>query len=448
MNAATPEQVRAAARRWLTGNALALESPAVPYHARFDQGRRGSDRIPKPKSFPDAPFPPLAQATLANGLRLIVAERHAVPVVQLSLQVDSGFAADQFAAPGVANLAMDMLDEGTTTQSALQINDRIASLGAELTTGANLDFAVVSLSALKDNLDASLGVYADVILNPAFRPEELERAKRLLLAENPRGEEHARADGAQDPAASLVRDGHAYSIPMTGSGTEQSVAAITRDDLAKFHSTWFKPNNATLVVVGDTTLAEIRPKLEALFARWQRGDVPKKALPNVDLPAKPRVFLIDRPGAEQTTIIAGHLVPAKEPDGEIAIDAMNDILGGAFTSRINMNLREDKTWAYGADTEIVDTQAQRTVPRARPGAGGQDGRGDGGDQARARRVRRHTTADGARGRDEQEWQHADSARALGDVALGRERHRGTRAFSSAGRLLEPICGTRRPLDCR
>jgi zinc protease len=359
MNAATPEQVRATARRWLTGNALALEVRPFPTTLAADKDGADRTEIPKPASFPDAPFPALAQATLANGLRLIVAERHAVPVVQLSLQVDSGFAADQFAAPGVANLAMDMLDEGTTTLSALQINDRIASLGAELATGANLDFAVVSLSALKDNLDASLGVYADVILSPAFRPEELERAKRLLLAQIQEEKNTPEQMALRILPRLLYGEGHAYSIPMTGSGTEQSVTAITRDDLAKFHSTWFKPNNATLVVVGDTTLAEIRPKLEALFARWQRGDVPKKALPSVTLPAKPRVFLIDRPGAQQSTIIAGHLVPAKTPDGEIAIDAMNDILGGAFTSRINMNLREDKTWAYGADTEIVDTQAQR-----------------------------------------------------------------------------------------
>jgi len=127
----------------------------------------------------------------------------------------------------------------------------------------------------------------------------------------------------------------------------------------KFHSTWFKPNNATLIVVGDTTLGEIRPKLDKLFARWLPGDVPKKTLSVVARAAKPRVFLLDRPGAEQTTIIAGELVPAKKPDDEIAIDAMNDILGGAFTSRINMNLREDKTWAYGADSDVVDTQAQR-----------------------------------------------------------------------------------------
>jgi zinc protease len=359
MNSATPDQVRAAARRWLTGNALALE--VRPFPTTLAAAEVGADRsqIPKPSGFRDAPFPALAQATLANGLRLIVAERHAVPVVQMSLQVDSGFASDQFESPGVANLAMDMLDEGTTTLSALQINDRIAAQGAELSTGANLDFAVVSLSALKENLDASLAVYADVILNPAFRPEEIERARRLQLAAIKEEKNTPEQLALRILPRLLYGDGHAYSIAMTGSGTEESVAAITRDDLVKFHATWFKPNNATLIVVGDTTLAEIRPKLDALFARWQRGDVPKKALPSAALPAKPRVFLIDRPGAEQSTIIAGHLVPAKKPDDEIAIDAMNDILGGAFTSRINMNLREDKTWAYGADTEIVDTQAQR-----------------------------------------------------------------------------------------
>jgi zinc protease len=256
-------------------------------------------------------------------------------------------------------MAMDMLDEGTATLSALQINDRVAALGAELTTGADLDYAVVRLSALKENLDASLAVYADVILNPAFKSEELERAKRLQLADIQEEKNTPTPMALRILPRLLYGDGHAYSAGMTGSGTEESVAAMTRDDLMKFHSTWFKPNNATLIVVGDTTLAEIRPKLDKLFARWLPGEVPKKTLSAVARPAKPRVFLIDRPGSEQSTIIAGDLVPPKKPDDDIAIDAMNDILGGAFTSRINMNLREDKTWAYGADTDVVDTQAQR-----------------------------------------------------------------------------------------
>jgi zinc protease len=359
MNAATREQLRAAARRWLTGNALALE--VRPFPTTLAASGAGADRskIPKPASFPQAPFPALARDALANGLRLLVVERHAVPVVQLSLQIDSGFAADQFAAPGVASVAMDMLDEGTASSSALQINDRVAALGAELTTGADLDYSFVRLSALKDNLDASLAVYADVILNPAFRSDELERVKRLQLADIQEEKNTPTPMALRILPRLLYGDGHAYSSGMTGSGTEQSVAAITRDDLVKFHAAWFKPNNATLIVVGDTTLAEIRPKLDKLFARWLPGDVPRKTLSAVARAAKARVFLIDRPGSEQSTIIAGDLVPPKSPDDDIAIDAMNDILGGAFTSRINMNLREDKTWAYGADTTIVDTQAQR-----------------------------------------------------------------------------------------
>jgi zinc protease len=359
MNAATTEQLRATARRWLTGNALALE--VRPFPESLTASANGADRSkpPLPTAFPQTSFPELHQATLANGMRLIVAERHAVPVVQFSLQLDSGFAADQLASPGVASVAMEMLDEGTATMDALEISDTLAGLGAELTTGANLDYSVVSLSALKENLDRSLAVYADVILSPAFAPTELERVKRLQLA-GILQEKNTPDDMALRILPRLLYgEGNAYSLPMTGSGTEASVSAITRADLQKFHDTWFKPNNATLIVVGDTTLAEIQPKLEALFARWKRGDVPKKTLPNVPLPDKPRVFLVNRPGSEQTMIMAGHLVAAKNPEDDIAIQAANDILGGAFTSRINMNLREDKAWSYGADTTIVDTQAQR-----------------------------------------------------------------------------------------
>jgi zinc protease len=137
------------------------------------------------------------------------------------------------------------------------------------------------------------------------------------------------------------------------------VSALTRDDLVAYHSAWFKPNHATLVVVGDTTLAEIRPKLDALFARWRPGEVPQKTLPQVALPDAQSVYLVDRPGSEQSVIIAGHLIAKRDAADDLAVEAMNDILGGAFTSRVNMNLREDKGWSYGADTVVVDTQAQR-----------------------------------------------------------------------------------------
>src|SRR5690606_19425990 len=131
------------------------------------------------------------------------------------------------------------------------------------------------------------------------------------------------------------------------------------DDLVEFHRTWFAPNNATLVVVGDTTMGEIAPKLERLFSGWRRADVPDKALPDAPLPENPRVYIVDRPGAPQSIVFASHLIPPKDQATDIAMDAMNDILGGTFTSRLNMNLREDKAWAYGASSTILQTQAQR-----------------------------------------------------------------------------------------
>jgi zinc protease len=359
LNGATAEDVVEAARRWLSGNAITIE--VHPYAEELSAEPGGADRtrLPMPATFPSAPFPDLSQTTLSNGMRLIVAERRAVPVVQFTLQVNAGYAADQFASPGTANLAIEMLDEGTETLNALEISDSLARLGAQLSSGSNLDESEVSLSALKENLDESLRIYADVILNPAFAAEELERLRRLQIAQIQQEKNTPQSMALRVVPKLLYGDGHAYSLPLTGSGTEEAVAALQRGDLVRFHETWFKPNNATMIVVGDTTLAEIQPKLEALFAAWERGEVPDKSLPAVALPPQPRVFLIDRPGAEQSIVIAGQVVAPKREEDDIAVEAMNDILGGNFTSRINMNLREDKAWSYGARTLILDTRAQR-----------------------------------------------------------------------------------------
>lgn len=157
----------------------------------------------------------------------------------------------------------------------------------------------------------------------------------------------------------LFGTGHAYGNPFSGSGLEESVAKITRDDLIKFHETWFKPNNATIVIVGDTTMAEMRPKLETLFAGWKSGQTPTKNIASVQNKPKPLVYLVDKPGAVQSVILAGVLAPPKANPDEIAIESMNTILGGAFTSRLNMNLREDKHWAYGAGSFLPSARGQR-----------------------------------------------------------------------------------------
>ena len=359
LQSATPEEVRAVANRWISGNAVTLE--VLPFEQALAASGENADRssLPVVEEFPAASFPELGRATLSNGMRVIVAERDAVPVVQFRLQMNAGYASDQFGSPGTAKLAMETLDQGTTSMNALEIADSLAGLGATLGTGSNLDYSTVSLSALKENLDASLEIYADVILNPAFPESDLERLRRLQLAAIEQEQTTPDAMAFRVFPQLVYGEGHAYSLPLTGSGSRASVEAITRGDIFDFHTTWFKPNNATMIVAGDITLDEVLPRLEAAFAGWESGETPAKNLPEVDLPDGPRVYLLDRPDSAQSVIIAGQLIPERRADEEIALDTMNDILGGNFTSRINMNLREDKGWSYGARTTVYDTQAQR-----------------------------------------------------------------------------------------
>jgi len=355
---ATAAGVRDAASRWLSDGVYLLEVQPFP---EFETTSSTVDRtaVPKPGAPPAVRFPKFERATLSNGMKVVVAERQSVPQVNFTLLVDSGFASDQLALPGTASLALDMMDEGTTTRSALQISEELAGLGAALGLGADLDTAFVSLSAIKDKLDLSLAIFGDVVLNPSFPADELERLRRRRVAQ-------IQQEGAQPIGIALrVLPGliygpdHAYGLPLTGSGTIESVGTITRELLVKFHADWFKPSNATMVVVGATTMADIKPRLEKLFASWKPGIVPAKNLRTVPLAKAPAVYVIDRPGAEQSLILAGHVAPPKANPDEIAIEAMNAILGGQFISRINMNIREDKHWSYGAQTLVWEARGQR-----------------------------------------------------------------------------------------
>jgi zinc protease len=224
---------------------------------------------------------------------------------------------------------------------------------------SNLDLSVVNLSALKSKLDPTLALYADVILNPAFLQADFERQKKLQLAAIQQEKVTGILMGIRVFPGLLYGKGHAYGNPLTGSGTEESVTKLRREDLVKFHQTWFHPNSATLIVVGDTTLAELTPRLEKLFAGWPRGTAPAKNISRVALPPKPVVYLLDRPGAEQSDILAGQIAPPKNNPAEIAIEAMNEILGSEFGARINMNLREDKHWSYGARSVLIGARGQQ-----------------------------------------------------------------------------------------
>lgn len=355
---ATPQAVRDAARRWLGAGTYHLEVRPYPELAASSEGADRSG-IPETTSFPEVSFDDFERDFLSNGMELIVAERTDVPVVRLQLRFDAGYAADQFGEPGTAGLAMAMLDEGTRRRSAIEISDEMAMLGAQIGAGSGIDASAVSLNALSENLDDSLDLYADILLNPAFPDTELERLKKQWLARIAQEKSQPVSMALRLFPALLYGDDHAYSLPLTGSGNEQSVARITRESLVDFHRTWFKPNNATMIVVGDTTMAEIKPKLERLFRNWKPGDVPTKNIATVNDRSGESVYIIDRPGAAQSILFAANLAPPRGAGSEIAIDAMNEILGGSFTSRINMNLREDKGWAYGAFSLMVDTRGQR-----------------------------------------------------------------------------------------
>jgi len=356
--AATAAELRAAAARWLNDGQWVLEVHPYP---EFGTTASAADRTkaPAPGTPPEARFPAIARATLSNGLKVVLAERHSIPQVNMTLLVDAGYAADQGAAPGTASLAIDMMDEGTTRLNALQISDTLLQLGAQLGTSSQLDVSRVSLSAIKDKLDPTLDVFADVILNPAFPQADFQRQQRQRLARIQREKVQPVQMALRVFPQLLYGANHAYGNPLTGSGTEQSVGQMTREDLARFHRTWFKPNNATLVIVGDVTLAELQPKLERVFSRWQRGEVPQKNVGTVADQPRPLIYILDRPGSEQSTILAANLAAPKANNKEYAIEAMTSLLGGQFIARLNMNLREDKHWSYGAFTLIWDARGQR-----------------------------------------------------------------------------------------
>jgi zinc protease len=288
-----------------------------------------------------------------------VAERHEVPAVNFWLDVDAGFAADQFAAPGTARLTSSLLTGGTKRRSALAISDEVQMLGAQMSSGCNLDLSTVYLSALRAKLDESLDLFADIILNPEFPAEDFERQRTLQLAAiaNEKVTPLQMALRALPPI--LFGSGHAYGTPLTGSGTEESVAALKREDVVDFHSTWFKPNSSTLIVVGDTTLEEIKPKLEKLFNGWTAASVPVKNVNPVVRPSKPKIYLIDKPGAEHSVVIAGTIAPPANLTNEVALETMNNVFGGTFGARLNMNLREEKHWSYGAASVLYAARAQR-----------------------------------------------------------------------------------------
>ena len=277
---ATWPEVKNTANQWLRDGVYILE---IHPKSKLKEVSKDIDRSKLPPG--GAPstlrIPPAQRTTLSNGLKVVLAERHETPTLNLALQFDAGYAADSLAVPGTASLTNRMLTEGTAKRTGPQISERSAELGAVVSAAASLDTSTINLSALKMNLDDSLELYADVVRNPAFPAADFDRVKKLQQAGIGREKAEPNALAQRILPALIYGKGHPYGNPMSGSGSEESLAKITRDSVAQFYGTWYKPNNATLMIVGDTTLDEIKPKLEKLFGDWKTGEVPKKNIAQV-----------------------------------------------------------------------------------------------------------------------------------------------------------------------
>ncbi len=356
---ATPASVKKAMNDWLSDGDFVLQ--VDPYPTGLAAGKPGVDRSKEPAlGKPMAlKLPEMQKMTLSNGLKVVLAERHDAPVVNFQLLVDSGYASDAADKPGVASLAMRMLEEGTRTRKSLEIGEAFQSLGAQFGASANLDSGIVYMNTLKATMPQALNLYSDLILNPAFPQNEFERLQKDRLAAIAREKTVPQLMALRVLPSILYGNQHVYAKPFTGTGTEEAVKRMTRDDLAKYHATWFKPNNATLLVVGDTTLAEVKPQLEKAFAGWKAGEVPKKVLTTVAAPEKSVVYLVDRPGALQSVIVGAQLAGPRNDPEALPLEIVNDVFGGTFSSRINMNLREDKHWSYGVYSQLQPALGQR-----------------------------------------------------------------------------------------
>jgi zinc protease len=300
-------------------------------------------------------LPPIVTRDLPNGLRVLVVEHHELPVADLLLVVRSGYEADPRDHAGLASLTATLLDEGTATRTALQIADQQAFLGVRLNTSASWDASTVSLHTPTAQLDSALALFADVVLNPTFPQAEVERlrAERLTLLTQLKDRPTAIADQAH--ATIVFGADHPYGRPTLG--TEASVKRITQTDVRGYYQEHYRPNNATLIVVGDVRPDDIERRLASLFGSWPRRNLPQAVFtkaPARDNASARRttIYLIDKPGAPQSSVRVGAIGVARSTPDYFPLLVMNTVLGVPFTSRLNQNLRETHGYTYGAGSRF------------------------------------------------------------------------------------------------
>ena len=361
--AVTPAAVRTQLQQWMRRPAFTIilspgERPAYAEAKTVAAAKAVPDKsagavkrnrpIPPVGQLAALDFPDIVHSKLGNGMPVDYVQRTGVPVTQVALAFDAGDSADNPQSRGLASMTMDMLDEGTSNLTSQQLAEAEERLGADVGTGNGADRSYVTLNALSPNLAPSLDLMSEVVKDSAFRSDDLERIKAQRLT--------AIAQTQKDPTrvarrllpVVLYGANHPYGGPA--GGDPKAIAAFSRTDLTAFAQRWLRPDNAKLFVVSDRPLSEVQPLLEARFGNWAAGTSAKGvktfAAPPAR-PASPKILLINRPGAPQSSILAGQLLPIDPKSDIVPFDAANEVLAGDFLARLNMDLREEKGWSYG-----------------------------------------------------------------------------------------------------
>ena len=364
--AITPDAVKSAMQQWLTkpSFAIKLEPGARPPYEEAKSvtakagkaalktataGKPGPKReIPPIGALAPLDFPDVTVTRLSNGVELQYAQRTAVPVTQLALSFDAGDAADAPDGRGLQSMVMAMLDEGTTSLSSQKLAEAEERLGADIDTGSSLDRSTITLSALSANLSPSLALLGDIAKNPAFDATELERVRAQRLTGIKQLQKDPNGIAQRILPSLLFGANHPYAT-LPG-GDAAAITRFTRDELVGFKQAWLRPDRLKIFVVSDRPLSEIQPLIEAEFGRWETPAVPagvKHFTAPPPRPASARIVLVNRPDSPQSVIAGGQVTPADPRNNIEAVIAANDVLGGNFLSRINMDLREAKGWSYG-----------------------------------------------------------------------------------------------------
>lgn len=300
---------------------------------------------PAPQKTPRVELPNIQKSTLKNGLSVWLVQHRELPLVAANLVFQSGSDRDPLEKPGLASMTADVLDEGTKTRNALEIADALESIGANLGVRSGTDGSFVTLNTLTRHLDKALDVFADVVVNPTFPKKDfdrlIEQRRTALLQQRDRP-----ATIASLAFSKLIYgSGHPYGNDV--SGTEQSLASMTREEVVEFYETYYRPNNAVLVVVGDVTMEDLLAKLEPRMGSWMAREVPTTAFPPTPSMDQRKVYLIDKPGAPQSEVRIGYPAAARNTPDFFPLTLANRVLGGQFASRLNLNIREKRGFSYG-----------------------------------------------------------------------------------------------------